>query len=88
MVVLNINFGLFNILPLYPLDGYRLLSCLVNERNGFMTFLRRYSFYIMLVLIALSYIPIVGDYSPLYLYIGWVGGKIQGGFFSFWGLLV
>lgn len=38
MVVLNINFGLFNILPLYPLDGYRLLSCLVNERNGFMTF--------------------------------------------------
>ena len=53
-----------------------------------MTFLRRYSFYIMLVLIALSYIPIVGDYSPLYLYIGWVGGKIQGGFFSFWGLLV
>lgn len=88
MVVLNINFGLFNILPLYPLDGYRLLSCLVNERNGFMTFLRRYSFYIMLVLIALSYIPIVGDYSPLYLYIGWVGGEIQGGFFSFWGLLV
>ena len=84
---LNINFALFNILPLYPLDGYRLLSCFVNERNGFMTFMRKYSLYILLGFIILDYIPIVSNYSPLNLYIGWVGGKIGSGFESFWRLI-
>ena len=86
-MMLNVNFALFNILPLYPLDGYRLLSCFVNERNGFMTFLRRYSLYIMLGFILLDYIPFVSAYSPLNLYIGWLGNKIYNGFLQFWGLI-
>ncbi len=85
---LNVNFALFNILPLYPLDGYRLLGSFVDERNGFMTFMRRYSLYILLGFIVLDYIPYVSNYSPLNLYIGWLGGKIYGGFEAFWRLIL
>lgn len=88
MVVLNVSFALFNLLPLYPLDGYRLCSCFVSQDNGAMRFLRRYSFYIMLGLIVLDYIPYVSTFSPLNLYIGWVGGKIRQGFCAFWGLIL
>ena len=87
MIQLNISFALFNLLPLFPLDGYRLLACFVNENNGYMRFVRKYSLYIMLGLIALDYIPFVSAYSPFNLYIGFVGGWIQKGFIAFWGLI-
>lgn len=87
MVSINISFALFNILPLFPLDGYRLLSCFVNENNGFMRFMRRYSLYIMLGMIVLDYIPIVGAFSPFNLYIGTFGGIISNGFISLWRLV-
>lgn len=87
MVTLNISFALFNILPLFPLDGYRLLSCFIPQQNGFMTFLRRYSLYILLGLLILNYIPVVSNYSPLNLWIGTVGNKIVNAFFSLWKLL-
>lgn len=88
MVVLNVSFALFNLLPLYPLDGYRLLSCFVSETNGFMTFVRKYSLYIMLGLIVLDYIPYVSAYSPFNLYLVQFRGLIVKGFTAFWGLIV
>ncbi len=88
MVTLNISFALFNLLPLFPLDGYRLLSCFVNENNGYMRFVRKYSLYIMLGLIVLDYIPVISSFSPFNLYIGWVGGKISEGFTAFWRLFL
>lgn len=87
LLILNVNLALFNFLPLFPLDGYRLLSCFVNENNGFMRFMRRYSLYILLGFIVLDYIPYVSNYSPLNLYIGQLGGLIQNGFVSFWRLI-
>ena len=87
MVEINITFALFNLLPLFPLDGYRLISCFVNENNGFMRFMRRYSLYILLGFIVLNYIPIVKLYSPLNLYLGRLGGLIEKGFIAFWELI-
>lgn len=84
---LNVSFALFNILPLYPLDGYRLLSCFVPQSNMAMTFLRRYSIYIILGFLVLDYVPFVSAYSPLNLYIGSFGTLIQQGFCSFWRLI-
>lgn len=81
---LNVSFALFNLLPLFPLDGYRLVSCFVNENNGFMRFLRKNSLYIMLGFIVLDYIPIVSNYAPLNLYVGGLGGLILNGFIKFW----
>lgn len=87
MVQLNISLALFNLLPLYPLDGYRLIASFVNENNGIMRFMRRYSLYIMLGLIALDMIPYVQAYSPFNWYIGYVGGKIEWVFEAFWRLI-
>lgn len=87
MLQINVSLALFNLLPLFPLDGYRLLSCFVSENNGYMRFVRRYSLYIMLGLIVLDALPVISDYSPLNLYIGTVGGWIQQGFIAFWGLI-
>ena len=85
---LNINFALFNLLPLYPLDGYRLIACFVDDRRPFMVFLRRYSFYIMIGLLLIGYVPLLSNFSPLDWYIGGLGGIILDAFQSFWGLFV
>lgn len=87
MVQINISFALFNLLPLFPLDGYRLLACFVSENNGYMRFVRRYSLYIMLGLIVLDSIPVISAYAPLNLFINTLGGFVQKGFISFWGLI-
>lgn len=87
MLQLNVSFALFNILPLFPLDGYRLLSCFVDENKSFMVFLRKYSLYILLGLIVLNYIPFVSTYSPLNLYLVGLGNLIQDGFFNLWRLI-
>ncbi len=88
MLWLNINFALFNILPLFPLDGYRLLSCFVPQNNSYMAFVRKYSMYIFLALIMWQYLPIIGDYSPFTLYISNVGGWIADRFVSFWAWVI
>ncbi len=87
MVQLNVSFALFNLLPLFPLDGYRLLACFVSENNGYMRFVRKYSLYIMLGLILFENIPVIGAFTPLNLYIGTVGGWVQQGFIAFWRLI-
>ena len=84
---LNVSFALFNILPLFPLDGYRLLSCFVNDNNGAMVFLRKYSLYILFGLILLDSIPAIWFVSPLHWYLSEFGGIIRNGFYNFWRLI-
>ncbi|MBQ2894720.1 MAG: site-2 protease family protein [Clostridia bacterium] len=86
--MLNVNFALFNLLPLYPLDGYRLLSCFVDERKPAMVAIRKYSLYIMLALLLLDRLPFLSGFSPFDWYIGKLGGAILGAFQKFWGLFV
>ena len=85
--MLNVNFALFNILPLYPLDGYRFMSCIIDERKPIMRFLRKYSLYIILALMLLDRLPFV-PVSPFDWYIGGLGGKIIDLFENFWELFV
>lgn len=86
MMSLNISFALFNLLPLYPLDGYRLMSCFVPQENAFMTFLRKYSLYIIIGLVLLS--NLLPQFSPIDYYIHGLGEKIYSLFISFWGLFI
>lgn len=83
-VLINLNLALFNILPLFPLDGYRFIECFVGSENRFMIFMRRYSMPILLVLILVG--SINSNFSPLtwYIYLGQSGlSKL---FRAFWGL--
>ena len=87
LLQINVSFALFNVLPLYPLDGYRLLSCFVNENKPVMRFLRRYSLYIMLGFIVLNSISVLSFLSPLHWYLARFGGLIRVGFTGFWRLI-
>lgn len=89
-VLLNINFALFNILPLFPLDGFRVIEAFSKRDNGFLRFMRRYSGTILLALILLGFVSdsFFGiDLSPVTLYITHVGGWITSALKWLWGLL-
>lgn len=56
MFFTKINFMLafFNILPIYPLDGFRLLNCFLKHGNPFTQFMHKYGNITLIVLIVVS----------------------------------
>lgn len=51
----NIGLFVFNLLPIYPLDGFRLYESLSTKRGKFYYFVTRYSFYILIGILLLGY---------------------------------
>lgn len=92
MVVINLNLAAFNLLPLYPLDGYRILNCFIPETNKFMSFLKNYSRYILIFLLALGIIRDVLDLPLWFDPLSWLLNKIMefflNAFDAFWGLFI
>ena len=68
MVLYNINFAIFNMLPLPPLDGSKVVAVLLPNR-AYRT-LMRYERYGMLLLLALSLLGVFGGFISGV--IGWV----------------
>ncbi len=52
----SLSFCVFNLLPLYPLDGFRLVDALNKKRGPVYRFLRNYGQWILLGLIAESFL--------------------------------
>ena len=52
--LINISLIAFNLLPLFPLDGFRLVETFTKPNNKYVVFMRKYSFYIFIALIALG----------------------------------
>ncbi len=89
----SLNFCVFNLLPLYPLDGFRIMDALNKKRGKIYWFLRQYGHYILLGLIVLSmaadYIPVLG-YIDILSYVmsfamnilGWPITKLWGLIFN------
>jgi Zn-dependent protease len=52
----NLVFCVFNLLPLYPLDGFRVMEAFNRKRGKIFTFLNNYGYYILIGLVAFGYI--------------------------------
>jgi len=53
-VSINFMLAFFNILPIYPLDGFRLLETLLKPGNRFSVFMRRYGSLCIILLVVLG----------------------------------
>jgi len=83
MVVINIALFIFNLLPVYPLDGYNLLVSFTKPTNRYMNFMRRNSSYMLPVILIILIVPLIGGQSLL----GFARNGIIDGFIWFWGLM-
>ncbi len=52
----NVLLMTFNLLPIYPLDGFRVVETLAEPDNKYVDFMYRYGNYVLLAFIAISYI--------------------------------
>lgn len=68
VVSISLNLFVFNLIPVYPLDGFRVLEviCSKNPNNKVLRFLRNYGSVILLALIAINW---MADYVPQLAYI-------------------
>ncbi|MBO4861082.1 MAG: site-2 protease family protein [Clostridia bacterium] len=72
--ILNVGLGLFNLIPLPPLDGSKVLSSLLPHKwSARYLMLERYAPIIMVVIIALSYMDVL---SPIFYPLEWLRDKI------------
>ncbi len=91
----SLNFAVFNLLPFYPLDGFRLVDALNKKRGKFFRFLRKYGYWILLGLILESFLcNLIGELVPFVNnlnLLGWVmrfaTGILGWPITALWGLL-
>lgn len=64
MYTMTISFTLmaFNILPIFPLDGFHVLECFVRCDNKYCVFMRRYGMFVLLALLLGS--SVLGRITP------------------------
>ena len=48
-VIISFSLALFNLLPIYPLDGFRFIEAVTRPDNGFVSFVRRNSFWLFII---------------------------------------
>lgn len=95
---INIMLFLFNIIPLGPLDGFKIIEAYADRGNKFVGFLRAYGTYILIGLFVLHLFGyFVGTYAPdikwiryvdiLGLYIDFCSQWIGNGFLSLFSMM-
>lgn len=55
-IKINFSLAFFNLLPIYPLDGFRLVNCFLKPNNKFSTFMYKNGNYVLIGLIVVSMI--------------------------------
>jgi Zn-dependent protease len=66
----SLSFCVFNLLPFYPLDGFRMVDAFNKKKGRLYTFLYRYGYYILLGLMLIS---IFADRIAVFAYIDVLG---------------
>ena len=76
-ILFNIALFIFNLIPIYPLDGFNAINCIFNLNAKFKDFMYRYGGIIMLIFVI----------SPLFdIIYGEITYGLTGIFFKFWRL--
>ncbi|MCL2228387.1 MAG: site-2 protease family protein [Firmicutes bacterium] len=78
LTIINVSLMLFNLLPIFPLDGYNILASFTKPNNSYMSFVRQNSMAVLLVVMMVLMFTNA---------IGLLGGHIVNLFFDFWGLM-
>lgn len=79
LVVINISLAVFNLLPIYPLDGFNFINTFLKYGNKFSQFMYSYGSIILIALI------ITGVFGFAFNY---VANGILDLFLMFWGLMI
>jgi len=78
IMILNIYFGIFNLIPIPPLDGFHIISALFIRKAGqVVNTLYRFGFLILLILLFTNVIPLL---------LGTVSSGVTSGYQAFFGL--
>ena len=96
---INIAFAFFNLLPIFPLDGFRIVETFTKRGNAFCRFMRTNGQYILWGLVGLSLIvQMAGRYATLPSWFGYVDvlgtyidfftEKVMWLFVNFWALMM
>lgn len=77
MYTINLSLFVFNLLPVYPLDGFNCISALTKYDNKFVNFMRKYGTLILIIVL------IFGDIL-LFQLVEWIGTPLE----MLWRLIV
>ncbi len=93
LMIINVNLFLFNLLPIYPLDGFRIIETFTSPINRVAKFLRDYGALILLLLVGIGFIaslipvPFLQYFDVLGLYVSYGNQGITWLFRQFWCLI-
>ena len=77
MYTINLSLFVFNLLPVYPLDGFNCIAALTKYDNKFVNFMRKYGTLILIIVL------IFGDIL-LFQLVQWIGTPLE----MLWRLIV
>lgn len=77
-MLLNIMLAIFNMLPIYPLDGFNFINAFLRYDNKFVDFNMRYGMILLIIVLIVNYFT--G-------FLGFIVGGIEWCFLEFWGLI-
>ena len=87
----NLSFFVFNLLPFYPLDGFRVVEALTKGTNKVYEFLRKYGQSILIGLIIESflcdYISILAPFDVLGYFMSFAVGIVGAPITAFWSFI-
>ena len=88
----SLSFCVFNLLPLYPLDGFRVVDAFSKRRSKFYRFLRQYGYFILLGLVLINYlsslIPLLNYVNVLGFVMNFLRNLLGKPITLFWGLFL